>query len=81
MNQFEFTAHAASMMIERKIAPEWVDRTISNPLFTEQREDGSIHYLKPILEHGDRILRVVVNPASQPQNIVTVFFDRRARRR
>jgi hypothetical protein len=64
----------------RKIALEWVDRTVSNPSYTEQREDGTMHYLKAIPENGDRILRVVTNSGSQPEKIVTVFFDRRARR-
>ena len=81
MKQFEFTAHAENMILERNIAPGWVTTTISEPLFTETKNDGTIHYLKPIPEYGGRILRVVANPGSLPPRIITVFFDRRARRK
>jgi hypothetical protein len=40
----------------------------------------SILYMKPIIENGERILRVVINSETRPQRVVTVFFDRRARR-
>ena len=81
MKKFEFTTHAQSMMIERNIAPEWITQTIADPLITETREDGTLHYLKPISGHEGRILRVVTNQESQPPRIITVFFDRRARRK
>jgi hypothetical protein len=35
---------------------------------------------REIPEHEEQILHVVVNPHVAPKKLVTVFFDRRARR-
>lgn len=67
------------MIEERKIALEWIQRVIAEPVKTENKEDGTIHYLKPIPEHGGRVLRVVTNPGN-PVRVITLFFDRRERR-
>ena len=79
IKRLEFTLHARRMLKERRIAEEWVMQTLSHPARTEQREDGTVHHLKAIPEHGGRMLRVVTNPKSDPPQIVTVFFDRRAK--
>ena len=55
-------------------------RVIAEPKRTERRDDGTIHYLKPIPEHEGRILRVVTGPESEPPQVITAFFDRRERR-
>jgi len=68
------------MLKERGIAQEWVRRTLVEPERTEQRSDGTIHYLKAIPEHGERVLRVVTEPESEPLRVITTFFDRRERR-
>jgi hypothetical protein len=44
-------------------------------------EDGNLHYTKAIRERDGRVLRVVINPAYQPNRIVTLFFDRRLGKR
>ena len=44
---------------------------------TEQKDDGPVHYIRPIEEWGGKYLRVVVNPDAIPWRIVTLFFDRR----
>lgn len=54
-------------------------QTLSQPTRTKQEDDGTVHYLRPIRERGERVLRVVTNPKSNPPQIVTVFFDRRAK--
>jgi hypothetical protein len=72
--------HFADMLTERSIPREWVDRAVVSPDKTEDREDGTRHYLKMIEEHGNRWLRVVVNIQATPQQGVTVFFDRRLKR-
>jgi hypothetical protein len=77
MPDFEFSTHALDMLQERKIAEEWVWRTIETPTRKKKGENGNIHYTKPIKEKDGRILRVVVNPYVDPRRIVTVFFDRR----
>ena len=68
------------MLKERGIDQELVLQTIAEPARIEQRDDGTIHYLKPIPEHGGRVLRVITCPQSQPPRVITVFFDRKARR-
>ena len=80
ITNFEFTAHAERMLTERRIVLEWVNRAVAEPARTEAKEDGTVHYLKPIPEHGGRVLRVVLSPESGPPRVITVFFDRRERR-
>jgi hypothetical protein len=69
------------MLEERSIRQEWVDKCVNEPEKIEDHEDGSRHFLRPIEEHGDRWLRVVVNIQVQPHSAVTAFFDRRLRRK
>ena len=78
--RLDFTSHAENMLKERNIHREWVYQTVMEPSFTEKREDGTIHYLKPITENAGRTLRVVTNQEGQVIRVVTVFFDRRAGR-
>lgn len=79
MPDFEFSTHAKEMLRERKIAEEWVWHTIETGK-SKRGIDGNIHYTKPIRERDGRILRVVINPHTNPKRIVTVFFDRRLRK-
>ena len=65
------------MLKERGIAREWVMRAIAEPARTDHKDDGTIHHLKPIPEHGGRVLRVVMGPDREPPRIITIFFDRR----
>lgn len=77
----EFLAHAKDMLVERKISEEWVWRTITSPDSQEIGVDHNTHYTKAIQEYEGRILRVVVNLNVEPNRIVTVFFDRRLKRK
>jgi hypothetical protein len=77
MPDFSFSTHARYMLQERRIAEEWVWRTIENPSRKKKGKDGNMHYTKSIQERDGRILHVVVNPHVNPQRIATVFFDRR----
>lgn len=81
IQNFEFTTHAERMLAERGIVLDWVKRVVAEPARTEGKEDGTIHYLKPIPEHGGRVLRVVINLESLPPRVITIFFDRRERRK
>jgi len=74
------TKHFQEMLRERNIQPEWADAAVLDPDRVEQQPDGTQHFVKQIAEHGDRWLRVVVNPDKQPPARVTAFFDRRLRR-
>ncbi len=77
----EFSSHAKDMLKERNIPEEWVWRTINSPDSKESGADGNIHYTKAIEENEGRILHVVVNENVERNQIVTVFFDRRLRRK
>lgn len=77
MIEYQFSEHACDMLKERNIRETWVKLTIEGPERTEIKNDGTIHYIRPIQEHGGRYLRVVVNPDAKPMSIVTLFFDRR----
>ena len=78
---FQLSIHTQDMLKEREIAEEWVWQTIDKPDWKKIGEDNNIHYFKSISEHEGRILHVIVNPHVSPQRVVTVFFDRRARRK
>jgi hypothetical protein len=78
---FKLSSHIQDMLKERNIPEEWVWRNINNPDWENIGEDNNIHYFKGISEHEGRILHVVVNPHVTPKRVVTVFFDRRARRK
>jgi len=77
MDDFDYSKHAIDMIIEREIQERWVSDTINYPDFTEFKSEDELHYIKQIKEYGNRYLRVVVNPFSQPKRIITLFFDRR----
>ncbi len=79
---YVLTEHAATMLAERQIPLDWVARVLATPVVTEaDRSDPELrHALARIPEHGDRVLRVIYNPQTQPWRIVTVYFDRRASR-
>lgn len=81
MDKCEFSIHAQNMLAKRKIPEEWVWCTIDNPELEFVGDDNNDHYTKAIVEKGGRILHVVVNPYVQPKRIVTLFFDRRLRKK
>jgi hypothetical protein len=69
------------MLAERRIPEEWVWRAIQAPDHEQIGADNNLHYLKAIEENAGRILRVVVSASADPRRVVTVFFDRRLRRK
>jgi len=81
MRDVELSSQASDMLLERRIPEEWVWRTIRAPDREEIGADNNLHYLKAIEENAGRILRVVVNADVKPRRVVTVFFDRRVRRK
>lgn len=81
MSDFVFTEHAKDVMTERSIPEEWVLRTMDTPDNRQTGADGNEHYTRSIPESDGRILRVVVNENVKPKRVVTVFFDRRLRRK
>lgn len=81
--RYELTGHAVTVMAEREIPVEWVERVLAQPERTEP--DGTDpelqHALGRIPEWGDRVLRVVYNKTREPWRVVTVYFDRGMRGR
>ncbi len=73
----ELSRHAQDMLHEREIPEEWLWRTVRNPDRSEEITQGTTHYIKAIPEQGGRFLRVVVNTRVRPNQVVTLFFDRR----
>lgn len=80
MNDFEFTAHARDMLMERQIPEDWIWQVLTDPDKKELGADGNLHYSKALEERGGHVMHVVVNPKIQPNRIVTLFFDRRLTR-
>jgi hypothetical protein len=80
---FVLTIHAARAVSERGIELAWIERALTEPdeVRPDPAEAALRHSLKAIPEHGGRVLRVVVNVTVSPRRVVTVFFDRRERRR
>ncbi|MBI3570023.1 MAG: DUF4258 domain-containing protein [Gammaproteobacteria bacterium] len=76
--RYELTAHAETVMAERKIPAAWMERVLQSPERTESdKVDPELrHALGRITEHDDRVLRVVYNVTVNPRRIVTVYFDR-----
>ena len=80
---FALTVHAGTVLSERGIEPAWVERVLLNPQTLEaDKHDARLrHALGRISERGDRVLRVVYNPSQQPWTVITVYFDRKQRRK
>ncbi len=76
--KFELTKHAQKALGEREIPAEWMERTLSAPeLVLPDPDDATMERrFRRIPEFGNRVLRVAVNTAVEPNRVVTVFFDR-----
>ena len=81
MQGFELSSHAIDMLTERDIQEEWLWRTINAPEKKQMGKDNNLHFTRPIEEKEGRILHVIVNPSVQPNRVITVFFDRRLRKK
>lgn len=80
MKTFSLSNHALEMMNERKICEEWIKITLEHP--DKKIEDNSTcHYIRKLDECEGRYLRVIVNAKTNPLKVITVFFDRRLRRK
>ena len=79
--EYELTQHAESVLAERGIALDWLERVLATPEKTESDSiNGKLeHRLGRIAEHGNRVLRVVFKPSATPMRIITAYFDRTMR--
>ncbi len=75
---YEMTKHARKALEEREILIEWMERALSAPeLILPDPEDATVErHFRHIPEFGNRVLRVAVNTAVEPNRVVSVFFDR-----
>ena len=78
-----YSFHARVAMSERVIPAEWIERIVSEPeLRIDDPNDPELErFFARVPERDGRVLRVVVNTRVMPWKVVSVFFDRRMRRR
>jgi hypothetical protein len=74
----QLTQHARTVLAERNIPVERRERALTRPALTEpSATDPTLESrFVRIPEHGDRVLRVVVNKQAVPERVVSVHFDR-----
>jgi hypothetical protein len=77
-----FTRHAQEAMGVRNIAFAWIEAAVTAPDFVEAdpRHPERKRFYKAIDEYGGRLLRVVHRVEGDDIVIITVHFDRGARR-
>ena len=76
------TAHLRDALEERELPLEWVWRAIEQPDWVDPDPIANRQRLyRRIPEFGDRILRVIIEDDVEERVVVTVFFDRRAKRK
>jgi len=77
-----FTNHARDAMAERKLEPDWVELTVRKPEWArpDPYRSGVERRFRAIPEFGGRILRIACIETTAEIRILTVFFDRDARR-
>jgi hypothetical protein len=78
---YKLSQHARDVLEEREIPVAWLERVLNSPQRVEADADDAKleHRLGRIREHGNRVLRVVVNKSARPPRIVTLYFDRTMR--
>jgi hypothetical protein len=77
-----FTKHAQDAFEERELNQGWIDRTVREPEWSlpDPRRVGVERRFRSIPEFGGRILRVACVETADEIRILTVFFDRDARK-
>ena len=75
---YELTRHARHVLEERQIPAAWMERALTSPALVElSAADATLESrFVRIAEHGNRVLRVVVNKSVVPLRVVRVYFDR-----
>jgi hypothetical protein len=71
-------------MAQRKITDDEIPRAMMNPDRLERDPDDAelMHAVKRFFRKGDSIvLRVICNEVRRPWRVVTVYFDRKSRRK
>ena len=82
MKSLFLTQHARDAIDEREIDPAWIERAVRMPDWTvpDALRPGVERRFRAIPEYGNRVLRVACYETVDEIRILTVFFDRDARR-
>jgi hypothetical protein len=82
MKPLFLTQHARDAVDERELQLEWIERTVRAPewIIPDPYRPGVERMFRAIPEHGNRTLRVACYETGTEIRILTVFFDRNARR-
>jgi hypothetical protein len=76
------TAHAEVAATERAIDHDWIERTAREPEWAapDPIDPAVARRFRAIPEHGGRVLRVACVETATEIRVLTVFFDRAAKR-
>ena len=82
MKPLFLTQHAWDAVEERKINPAWIERAVRMPdwIVPDPHRQGVERRFRVIPEYGNRVLRAACYETMDEIRILTVFFDRDARR-
>ncbi|MBO6901097.1 MAG: DUF4258 domain-containing protein [Rhizobiaceae bacterium] len=77
-----FTAHAETVLRERRLEREWIERAAQSPEWTEsdRANPEAERRFRAVPERDGRILRVVCVETGSEIRIISAFLDRKARR-
>ena len=77
-----FTSHAQDAILERELEQSWIERTVREPEWSrpDPRRPGVERRFCVIPEFGGRVLRVACIETADEIRVLTVFFDRNARK-
>lgn len=80
--RFTYTHHALTMIAEREIARDWVERTVLEPEAVEPdpKHPERERAFRAVPERDGRILRVVYVADGETYRVITLFLDRGRRR-
>ncbi len=75
--KYVLTDHAQKRITKRQIHTQWIEDTLAYPARIESDQEDSelLHALRPITEHGFRVLGVIYNETVNPVAIVSAYFD------
>ena len=82
MKKLVFTQHANDAIAERELDLAWIEAAVRNPDWTalDPKRPAIERRFRMIPQHGSRVLRVACYETDVEIRIVTVFFDRDARK-
>ena len=77
------TAHAQARLRERDIDPRWIEETVLDPdwIEVEPKERGVERRFREISQFDGRVLRVVCVETESSIRVISMMFDRNARRK